>query len=232
MTRPSPLPHPPTPTNPHPRYFRTGLYKSPLPFITGKEAAGTILASSSPSFSPGDRVGYVADKAYAELTAVPATKVVHLPDGVPTEQGAAALLQGLTALTFIREAAGITASGYGVGEAPWTLVHAAAGGTGSLLVQMLSAFGARVIGTAGTDEKCEKAKKGGAQWVVNNRTEDVKARVLEITGGRGVDVIFDGVGKATFDLDLEVVARKGTLIVFGNAVSTCCRPLDEWWCGG
>lgn len=151
---------------------------------------------------------------------------------MPTEQGAAALLQGLTALTFIREAAGITASGYGVGEAPWTLVHAAAGGTGSLLVQMLSAFGARVIGTAGTDEKCEKARKGGAQWVVNNRTEDVKARVLEITGGRGVDVIFDGVGKATFDLDLEVVARKGTLIVFGNAVSTCCRPLDEWWCGG
>ncbi|KAK1836510.1 hypothetical protein QBC39DRAFT_338273 [Podospora conica] len=199
-------------------YFRTGLYKSPLPFITGKEGAGTVLASRSPSFSEGDRVAYVSDKSYAEITAVPATKAVRLPAGVTTEQGAAALLQGLTALTFIREAAGIGASAHGVGEdTPWTLVHAAAGGTGSLMVQMLSAFGLRVIGTAGTDDKCARAKEHGAQWVINNKTEDVRARVMEITGGDGVDVIFDGVGKATFDLDLDVVARKGTLIVFGNA---------------
>jgi len=207
-------------------YFRTGLYKAPLPLVTGKEAAGTVIASSSPNFKEGDRVAYVADHSYAELTAVPTNKAVKLPDGVTTEEAAAALLQGLTALTFVREAAGIKKE-LGVSEGPWALVHAAAGGTGSLLVQILSVFGAKVIGTAGSADKCEIARKHGAQWVIDNRTEDVAARVKEITSAHGVDVIFDGVGKATFDLDMEIIARKGSLIVFGNAVGLDFVPVGE-----
>ena len=199
------------------RYFRTGLYKAPLPLVTGKEGAGIVLASNSPDYKEGDRVGYVADHSYAELTAVPASKAVPLPDGISTEQAAGSLLQGLTALTFVREAAGIKQE-LGISQGPWALVHAAAGGTGSLLVQILSVMGAKVIGTAGSPEKCEIARKSGAGWVIDNRKEDVAARVKEITSGHGVDVIFDGVGKATFDLDLEIIARKGSLIVFGNAV--------------
>ena len=186
--------------------------------VTGKEGAGIVVASSSPNFKEGDRVGYVADHSYAELTAVPATKAIHLPDGITTEQAASSLLQGLTALTFVREAGGIKQE-LGISEGQWTLVHAAAGGTGSLLVQILSVMGAKVIGTAGSPEKCEIARKNGAGWVVDTRNDDVAARVKEITSGHGVDVIFDGVGKATFDLDLEMIARKGSLIVFGNAVS-------------
>lgn len=113
-------------------YFRTGLYKAPLPLVTGKEGAGTVAASKSPAFKEGDRVGYVHDNAYAELTAVPENKLVRLPDDISTEQAAASLLQGLTALTFVREAGGIKQE-LGVSEGPWTLVHAAAGGTGSIL---------------------------------------------------------------------------------------------------
>jgi NADPH2:quinone reductase len=149
---------------------------------------------------------------------VPAAKLVVLPEGVSTKLAASSLIQGLTALTFIREAAGITATPQGK-DGLWVLVHAAAGGVGTWFVQMLSALGARVIGTAGSEEKCELARKNGAGWVVNSH-EDVVAKVNEITGGRGVDVIFDGVGKATFDSDLEMITRKGTLVMVGNAVST------------
>ncbi len=127
----------------------------------------------------------------------------------------------------MREAAGITQQ-LDVGEGPWTLVHAAAGGTGSLLVQILAVMGAKVIGTAGSPEKCETARRNGAQWVIDNRKEDVVARVKEITSGKGVDVVFNGVGKATWDRDLEAVARKGTVIVFGNAVCEVlvCLPVN------
>ncbi|KAK4155831.1 hypothetical protein C8A00DRAFT_13136 [Chaetomidium leptoderma] len=223
-------------------YFRTGLYKSPLPLITGKEAGGVIIAlhpslSSSSSSSPlplkeGDRVAYVADHAYAEITAVPARCAAPIPSELATDTAAASLLQGLTALTFVREAAGLARpqaaqdSKLGASEArPWVLVHAAAGGTGSMLVQMLAVHGARVIGTAGGEEKCAIARGNGAQWVVDSKKEDVVERVKEITGGKGVDVIFDGVGKATFDGDLDMIARKGTLAVFGNA-SGPVPPVD------
>ncbi|KAB5577899.1 hypothetical protein GE09DRAFT_1214110 [Coniochaeta sp. 2T2.1] len=208
-------------------YFRTGLYKSPLPLITGKEAGGTIVSSHpslSSKFPPGTRVGYLHDRAYAAYTAVPASKILILPDGVSTEQAASSLLQGLTALTFIREAAGLVPVTKGE-EGPWVLVHAAAGGVGTWLVQVLAAMGVRVIGTAGSGEKCELAKENGAAVVVNNRTEDVVGRVKEITGGKGVEVIFDGVGKATFDGDLEMVARKGTVVMVGNA-SGAVPPFD------
>lgn len=205
-------------------YFRTGLYPSPLPLITGKEGAGIVVSSRSPSFKEGDRVGYVYDHAYAQYTSLPSTKAVLLPSSITTSTAAASLLQGLTALTFVREAGSITQS-LGLSTGPWVLVHAAAGGTGSLLVQILSVMGAKVIGTAGGKEKCEIAKKNGAGWVIDNKAEDVKERVKEITGGHGVDVIFDGVGKATFELDLEVVARKGSVVIFGNA-SGPVPPVD------
>ncbi|KAJ9139221.1 NAD(P)-binding protein [Coniochaeta hoffmannii] len=207
-------------------YFRTGLYKAPLPLITGKEAAGTVAAahpSVASRFPEGTRVGYLADHAYAALTAVPAARVIPLPDGVTTKQAASSLLQGLTALTFIREAAGL-ANSVPQGEGPWVLVHAAAGGVGTWFVQVLSAMGARVIGTASSPEKCEVARGNGAGWTVNSR-EDVVAKVKEITGGEGVDVIFDGVGKATFDGDLEMVRRKGTVVMVGNA-SGAVPPFD------
>lgn len=147
-----------------------------------------------------------------------------LPEKISSETAAAALLQGLTALTFVREAAGIEQK-LGISEGPWTLVHAAAGGTGSLLVQILSVMGAKVIATAGGKEKCEQARCHGAQWTVDSKSENVVERVKEITNGKGVDVIFDGVGKATFDADLEMIARKGLVVSFGNA-SGKVDPLD------
>lgn len=207
--------------------------------MTGKEAAGTVVAvhATVRGLREGDRVAYVADHAYAELTAVPAHAAARLPAGLSTEAAAAALLQGLTALTFVREAAGLRRPELGVAEGPWALVHAAAGGTGSLLAQLLFAMGARVIGTAGGPAKVEEARRTtGAQWVLDSKAEDVVARVKEITGGHGVDLIFDGVGKATFDADLEMIARKGTLVVFGNAVSAdrethiCFLFIFAWAC--
>lgn len=153
---------------------------------------------------------------------MPAARLLALPEDVTALQAASSLLQGLTALTFIREAAEIKATPPG-GEGPWVLVHAAAGGVGTWFVQMLAALGARVIGTAGSADKCALARKNGAGWVVHSRDEDVVARVKEITGGRGVDVIFDGVGKATFDADLEMITRKGTVVMVGNAVSVVVR---------
>jgi NADPH2:quinone reductase len=174
----------------------------------------------------GTRVGYLADHTYAALTAVPAAKVIALPEGVSTEQAASSLLQGLTALTFVHEAAGLTQVPEGK-EGPWVLVHAAAGGVGTWFVQLLSALGVRVIGTAGSEEKCQIARGNGAGWTINSH-DDVVAKVKEITGGEGVDVIFDGVGKATFDADLEMIKRKGTVVMVGNAVSFAAFSLFRW----
>jgi NADPH:quinone reductase len=202
------------------RYFRTGLYKAELPLITGKEAAGTIAAvhSSVEGYKEGDKVCYLGDHTYAQYSAVPAYKVVHVPDGITTEAAAASYLQGLTGVTLIKEAAQVKQA-LGLSEGEWVLVHAAAGGTGTQLVQMLKPMGAKIIGTAGGKEKMELAKQNGATWVLDSKEDDLVAKVKEITGGHGVDVIFDGVGKVTFDRDLEMIARKGRLIMFGNAVS-------------
>jgi NADPH2:quinone reductase len=203
------------------RYFRTGLYKAPMPLVTGQEGAGIVVAvhPSVTDIKEGDRVGYMGRcSSYSELSVVLRAKLVKLPDGITTLQAAASLIQGCTALTLIREAAMIQ-PGLSVHDGPWVLVHAAAGGTGSQMVQMLYALGAKVIGTASTKEKCELVRKSGAQWVINSKEEDLVARVKEITMGKGPDVIFDGVGKATFEMDLEMIARKGSLITFGNAVS-------------
>ena len=158
----------------------------------------------------GDKVVYMAEAAYAEYTAVPAEKAFKVPEGLPPKIGAAALLQGLTALTLIREA-------YHVQKGDWVLVHAAAGGTGLWLCQLLAAVGANTIGTASTDEKIRLAKNAGAKHMINYSHEDVKAKVDELTGGKGCIAVFDGVGKSTFDLSLELVARKGSVVSFGNA---------------
>lgn len=152
----------------------------------------------------------MADNTYAEYTSVPATKAIKIPSSFKPGVAAAALLQGLTALTLVREA-------HHVNKGDWVLVHAAAGGTGLLLCQLLKAIGANTIGTASTDEKVALAKQNGATHVINYSHEDVKARVMELTDGQGCIAIFDGVGKSTFDLSLDCVARKGSLISFGNA---------------
>ncbi|KAG5943840.1 hypothetical protein E4U53_007006 [Claviceps sorghi] len=190
-------------------YFRTGLYAAQLPVTLGREGAGTVVASQSSRFPVGTRVVYVDVGAYAQYAAVDVSNVVAIPDGVSTETAAAVYLQGLTAWTLITEAARVQ-------PGQWTLVHAAAGGVGLLLVQMLRSVGAKVIGTASTKDKCELAARNGAEWTILSG-EDVVARVKEITGGHGVDAIFDGVGKATFDADLEMIALKGHLVSFGNA---------------
>ncbi|KAF3803854.1 putative quinone oxidoreductase [Colletotrichum gloeosporioides] len=202
-------------------YFRTGLYKAPLPQVLGREGAGTVVSAhpSVSTFAPGDRVVYMGPfSSYATYSAVPASSLLRIPDALGTDTAAAALLQGLTAWTFIREA-GVVQKG------EWVLVHAAAGGVGLQLVQMLRAVGAKVIGTTSSDEKCALAKKNGAEWIVNSKSQDLVTEVKKITDGHGVDVIFDGVGKATFDSDLEMAARKGRLVIFGNA-SGAVPPFD------
>ena len=195
-------------------YFRTGLYPAPhWPYMLGRESEGTIVATGSGEtydFQTGDRVVCLSEATYAEYTAAPAAKAAKIPSELPPKIAAGALLQGLTALTLIREA-------HHVQKGDWVLVHAAAGGTGLWLCQLLKAVGANVIGTASTAEKVELATKAGATHMVNYSHEDVKKRVEELTGGKGVIAVFDGVGKSTFDLSLDCLARKGSLISFGNA---------------
>ncbi|TVY21554.1 putative quinone oxidoreductase [Lachnellula arida] len=196
-------------------YFRTGLYPAPKPEILGREAEGTVL-STGPSgnlynLKPGDRVVWLGTSAYAEYSAVPASKAVLIPSALPAGIAAASLLQGLTALTLIRES-------YHVQKGDWILVHAAAGGVGLWLCQLLRVVGARTIGTASTAEKLELAKANGAEVVVNYKTEtDFVGRIKEITGGEGVKAVFDSTGKDQFENDLEVVGRKGTIVSFGNS---------------
>ncbi|EKG16695.1 Alcohol dehydrogenase superfamily zinc-containing [Macrophomina phaseolina MS6] len=196
-------------------YFRTGLYPAPsFPYILGREAAGLIVATGSDGelhgLKTGDRIAWMGQGAYAEYTAIPVSHATKVPEGVSSDVAAAALLQGLTALTLIREA-------HPVKKGDWVLVHAAAGGVGLWLCQLLKAVGARTIGTASTEEKIELAKKNGAEVLINYSKDDVVEKVKEVTGGQGVAAVFDGVGKATFDISLESVARKGSLISFGNA---------------
>ncbi|KAI9677135.1 MAG: NADPH:quinone reductase [Bathelium mastoideum] len=195
-------------------YFRTGLYPAPgFPYTLGREGEGTLVAAgpNTPSApAPGTRVVYMGQHAYAQYTAVLADSTIAVPAGIPETDAAAGFLQGLTALTLIREA-------HHVNKGDWVLVHAAAGGTGLWLCQLLRLVGAHTIGTASTPEKRELAKKNGAEVVVDYAHEDLKARVMELTGGKGVVAAFDGVGKATFDLSMDCLARKGSMISFGNA---------------
>ncbi len=197
-------------------YFRTGLYPRPLPYVPGLEGSGVVEAvgggGASKGFAKGDRVAWVsAPGSYAELMLVPQSQVVKIPDGVSTEVAGAAMLQGLTAHYLahgVRESApGDTA-----------LVHAAAGGTGLLLVQTLVAAGVRVIGTCSTAEKEKLARAAGAGDVIQyTQVEDFAAEVKALTAGRGVDVVYDSVGKTTFEGSLRSLRQRGLLCLFGQA---------------
>ncbi|KIY50470.1 NAD(P)-binding protein [Fistulina hepatica ATCC 64428] len=204
-------------------YFRQGLYPlKSFPAGIGKETAGTVVALptdptvlADPDFQKlGLKVGnkVAADQlgSHSTYISVPWTVVYPIPAGVSTLTGAAALLQGLTALTFAEEA-------YAIQKGDTVLIHTAAGGLGLLLVQLAKARGATVIGTTSTPEKAEIAKANGVDHIILYKNENTEQRVLELTNGEGVDAVFDGVGKDTFELDLNILRRKGTLVSIGNA---------------
>ncbi|GAA6009436.1 hypothetical protein JCM10207_003779 [Rhodosporidiobolus poonsookiae] len=205
-------------------YFRGGVYKPALPYILGNESAGTVVAvgegvtAQSHGYSVGDKVAaYTSGGSFAEYALAKADKVVKLPGHLSTRQAATALTQGLTALTFVKEA-------HEVKKGQYILVQAAAGGLGLLLVQLAKHYGATVIGTTSTAEKAEIARKAGADHVLlygPDKWDEVVAEVYKITGGEGIDrgvhAVFDGVGKDTFDVDFDLLRRKGTLVSIGNA---------------
>jgi NADPH2:quinone reductase len=198
-------------------YNRTGLYASPKPEVLGREAVGIVVAlgpgPNQYDFAIGDRVVWIHSTSYAEYSAIPASKVAKIPDGISDQNVIAAFLSGLTALTLSKEA-------YAVQKGEWALLHAAAGGTGFLLTQILKGIGAKVIGTAGGPEKVELVRSLGADVVIDYKSEEGKdwvKKVKEVTGGEGVSVVYDSVGKDTWEGGLEIIKRKGTLVWFGNA---------------
>ncbi|KAF8929303.1 NADPH:quinone reductase [Dissophora ornata] len=196
-------------------YQRSGLYPQVLPFILGREGSGEIVEVGSKAqgeFKAGDRVAFMGAGTYAEYAVVPTVAVAKLPDAVTLEKGAALLLQGLTAWSLVRQS-------YKVEKGDWVLIHAAAGGVGLLLCQMCKLLGANVIGTTSTEAKAKIAKENGADYVVDysNGYEALVEKVAELTGNKGVHVVYDGVGAATFDVSMNVVRRLGSVISFGNA---------------
>lgn len=202
-------------------YFREGRYPATLPFIAGQEASGAVseVGAEVKSFKPGDRVAYTGIMGgYAEYAAVPADRLVRIPDGISDQQAAAAMLQGMTAEYLVYAT-------YPLKKGETALIHAAAGGVGLLLVQMARDIGARVIATAGTPEKANLARDAGADEVIVYSEQDFEAETKRFTGGKGVDVVYDGVGKATFDKDLNVLRPRGYLVLFGGA-SGAVPPFD------
>jgi NADPH2:quinone reductase len=195
-------------------YHRTGLYKvAPPPFILGQEAAGTVAAVGAEvsEVEVGERVAYTnVLGAYAELAAVPAARLVAVPDGVTTRQAAAAMLQGMTAHY-------LSSSTYPLAAGDTCLLHAAAGGVGQLLCQMAKLRGARVLATVGSDEKAEIARRAGADEVIVYTRQDFASEVKRLTGGRGVQVVYDGVGRATSDQGLGCLAPRGLMALFGQS---------------
>ena len=202
-------------------YQRSGMYKGALPFTPGNEGAG-VVAATGPGVQDlkiGDRVAWAgALGSYSTDAVVPASALVPLPDGVSTRDGAAAMLQGMTAHYLIT-------STYPVQSGDTCLVHAAAGGVGLLLCQMAKMRGARVIGTAGSAEKAALARQAGADEVILYQDEDFEAAVKRLTDGKGVNVVYDGVGKDTFDGSLNSLKPRGTLALFG-AASGPVPPFD------
>ncbi|WP_025560004.1 quinone oxidoreductase family protein [Sphingomonas sp. UNC305MFCol5.2] len=195
-------------------YFRSGLYPVPLPSGLGQEAAGVVeaLGEGVTGFAPGDRVATFGPPigAYATERNLPASSLFKLPDTIDDETAAAMLLKGCTAEFLVERCARV--------QPGWpVLVHAAAGGVGQILVQWLKAVGAEVIGTVGTEAKVAVARAAGADHVLLSRSDDIGARVREITGGAGVAVVFDGVGKATWEASLLATRRRGLIVSYGNA---------------
>jgi NADPH2:quinone reductase len=202
-------------------YFREGRYPTPLPFVVGQEAAGVIseIGAEVTDVKVGDRVAYSGlQGSYAEFAAVNADRLVNIPDGVSFEQAAALMLQGMTAHYLVK-------STYPLKAGETLLVHAAAGGVGQLLVQMAKMIGAEVIATAGTEEKIQIAKQAGADHVILYTKEDFEAETKRITGGKGVHVVYDGVGKSTFEAGLRCLRPRGYMVLFGGA-SGAVPPFD------
>jgi NADPH2:quinone reductase len=202
-------------------YFRTGLYKADLPFTPGNEASGTVEAVGPDvtEVQPGDRVAYAMHRgSYAEYTVVPAAVLVKLPDHVDMKAAAAAMLQGMTAHY-------LTHSSYPLKPGDTCLIHAAAGGAGRLAVQMAKMLGATVYGTAGTDEKAAIARSAGADEVIVYTREDFVAAVKKLTGGKGLDVVYDSVGVSTFLKGLDLIRPRGMMVLFGQS-SGAVPPFD------
>jgi NADPH:quinone reductase len=202
-------------------YHRTGLYPNPLPFVPGMEGAGVVTAVGPEVtlFRIGDRVAWTsAIGSYAASVKMPAEKAVAVPEGVELRTAAAVMLQGMTAHY-------LTTSTFPLAKGHTCLVHAAAGGVGLLLVQMAKQRGARVIGTVGGEPKARLARAAGADEVILYRQEDFLAAVKRLTNGRGVDVVYDGVGKETALKSLDCLALRGMMVFFGNA-SGPVGPLD------
>ncbi len=194
-------------------YRRTGAYPAELPFIPGHEGAGEVIAVGEgvKDFKPGDRVAYVgALGGYSEARNIAAASLVHLPKSFSYAEGAAMMLKGLTAQYLLRRT-------FKVKEGHRVLVHAGAGGVGHLLCQWASALGAKVIATVGSEEKAKIASDAGAKHVILYRQEDFVARVRELTKGRLCDVVYDGVGAATFPGSLDCLAPFGLFVSFGSA---------------
>lgn len=202
-------------------YQREGVYPMSLPFVLGAEGAGTIRAVGDgvTDLRPGDRVGWSsAPGSYAEQVVVDADKAVAVPEGVSEEAAAAVLLQGLTAHY-------LTTSTYPIREGDVALVHAAAGGVGLLLTQIVKLRGGRVIATVSTPEKAELARAAGADHVILYTETDFAPEVRRLTGGEGVAVVYDGVGRTTFDAGLTALRRRGMMALFG-ASSGPVPPFD------
>ncbi|WP_440966521.1 quinone oxidoreductase family protein [Massilia sp. GER05] len=195
-------------------YFRSGLYPLDLPNGLGQEAAGVVEAVGEgvTHVKPGDRVAYAArpNGAYSQLRVMPADVLVHLPDAIPFETGAAMLLQGLTVQYLLKQT-------YAVQPGETILFHAAAGGVGLIACQWARALGVNLIGTVGSNEKAALARQRGAAHVINYRDEDVVQRVLEITNGAKVPVVYDSVGKDMFTRSLDCLRPRGLMVSFGNS---------------
>jgi len=194
-------------------YFRKGLYKADIPIVLGNEGSGTVeaIGPEVTEVAVGDRVAWAMQRgSYAEYALVPDAMLVKIPDGVDFQMAAAAMLQGMTAHY-------LTHSTHLLQAGETCLVHAAAGGTGSLVVQMAKMLGARVFGTVSTEEKAQVARQAGADETILYTQQDFEAEVKRLTGGRGVDVVYDSVGQSTFDKSLNSLRPRGLLALFGQA---------------
>ncbi len=202
-------------------YFREGRYKSPLPLILGQEGAGvvTVAGAEVKSVKVGDRVAWSGlQGAYAEYATVAADRLVSIPQGVSDQQAAAAMLQGMTAQYLLYDA-------YPLKQGQTALIHAAAGGVGLLLVQMAHNIGARVIATVSTEEKAKLARDAGADEIILYTQADFEAETKRLMAGKGVDVVYDSVGKTTFEKGLNVLRPRGMMVLFGGS-SGAVPPFD------
>ncbi len=198
-------------------YQRSGLYTLPMPLNLGMEGAGVVEAVGEgvTHLKVGDRAAYASHPpgSYSDVRVMPAMNVCRLPDAISFEEGAAMMLKGLTAQYLLKHCRPVE----GLQAGDFVLFHAAAGGVGLIACQWAKALGLQLIGTAGSDAKCALAKANGAAHVINYNTEDFAARVKEITGGKGVKVVYDSVGKDTWDKSLDCLSPFGLMVTFGNA---------------